>query len=123
MGGGFTLLSGLCSAVVFLPNNRNNFYYAIFTICFTFIKIKKNVLPITTQQNLALIETKCYKYLCVSQTKLKEYQAIPNRLTTFLETKSNQTIRLKSVTTTTNTDYYLEVKSPAKEHKEAAMKN
>jgi len=78
---------------------------------------------IATEENLALIEAKGYKYLCVSRAKLKEYQAVPNRLTTFLDTKSNQTIRLKSVTTTTNTDYYLEVKSPAKEHKEVAMKN
>jgi len=78
---------------------------------------------IATEENLALIEAKGYKYLCVSRAKLKEYQAVPNRLTTFLDTKSNQTIRLKSVTTTTNTDYYLEVKSPAKEHKEVTMKN
>jgi len=78
---------------------------------------------IATEENLALIQTKGYKYLCVSRTKLKEYQAIPNRLVTLLDTKSNQTIKLKSVTTPTNTDYYLEVKSPAKEHKEAGMKN
>lgn len=40
-----------------------------------------------------------------------------------LDTKSNKTIRLKAVTTEKNTDYYLEVKSPAKEMKEAGMKN
>jgi len=77
---------------------------------------------IATQENLTLIESKGYNYLCVSRTQLKDYKAVSNRLTTFLETKSNQTIRLKAVTASTNTDYYLEIKSPAKEHKEAAMK-
>jgi transposase len=77
---------------------------------------------IATEQNLTLIEKKGYKYLCVSRAKLKDYEAIPNRLTVLLDTKSNQTIRLKSVTTPKNTDYYLEVKSPAKEKKENGMK-
>ncbi len=40
-----------------------------------------------------------------------------------LDTKSNKTIRLKAVRTEKNTDYYLEVKSPAKEMKETGMKN
>ena len=77
---------------------------------------------IATEENLKLIEAKGYKYLCVSRTKLKDYQAVPDRLTVLLDTKSNQTIRLRSVTTSKNTDYYLEVKSPAKEKKEEGMK-
>ena len=77
---------------------------------------------IATEDNLALIEKKGYKYVCVSRTKLKDYEALPNRLTVLLDTKSNQTIRLKSVTTSRNTDYYLEVKSPPKEQKENGMK-
>ncbi|MEJ7684210.1 MAG: hypothetical protein WKG06_41430 [Segetibacter sp.] len=40
-----------------------------------------------------------------------------------MDTKSNQTIRLKSVTTEKNTDYYLEVKSDTKALKENGMKN
>ncbi|HEY5392294.1 MAG TPA: hypothetical protein VIJ57_09285, partial [Hanamia sp.] len=40
-----------------------------------------------------------------------------------LDTKSKKTIRLKSVTTERNTDYYLEVKSPDKAMKEAGMKS
>jgi hypothetical protein len=39
-----------------------------------------------------------------------------------LHTKSNQPIRLRSVATEKNTDYYLEVKSPSKEKKEEGMK-
>ena len=77
---------------------------------------------IATEENLKLIEDKGYKYLCVSRTKLKDYQYVPGRLTTLLDTKSGQTIRLRSVTTEKNTDYYLEVKSPSKEKKEEGMK-
>lgn len=77
---------------------------------------------IATEENLKLIEGKGYKYLCVSRTKLKDYQYVPGRLTTLMDTKSNQTIRLRSVTTSKNTDYYLEVKSPSKEKKEEGMK-
>ena len=77
---------------------------------------------IATEENLKLIESKGYKYLCVSRAKLKNYQYVPGRLTTLLDTKSNQTIRLRSVTTEKNTDYYLEVKSPLKEKKEEGMK-
>jgi len=77
---------------------------------------------IATEENLKLIESKGYKYLCVSRTRLKDYTYVPDRLTTLLETKSKQTIRLRSVTTEKNTDYYLEVKSPSKEKKEEGMK-
>ena len=76
---------------------------------------------IATEENLALIAAKGYSYLCVSRSKLKEYKAIQDRLTVLLETKSKQTIRLHAVTTEKNTDYYLEVKSNAKEKKEEAM--
>ena len=77
---------------------------------------------IATEENLKLIQDKGYNYLCVSRTKLKDYKYVPDRLTTLLDTKSNQTIRLRSVTTKRNTDYYLEVKSPSKEKKEEGMK-
>ncbi len=77
---------------------------------------------IATEENLKLIDDKGYKYLCVSRTKLKDYNYVPDRFTTLLDTKPNQTIRLRSATTPKNTDYYLEVKSPSKEKKEEGMK-
>ena len=77
---------------------------------------------IATEENLRLIQSKGYKYLCVSRTRLKDYTYVPGRLTTLLDTKSNKTIRLRSVITEKNTDYYLEVKSPSKEQKEEGMK-
>ena len=77
---------------------------------------------IATEENLRLIQDKGYHYLCVSRTRLKDYTYVPDRLTTLLDTKSNKTIRLRSVTTEKNTDYYLEVKSNSKEKKEEGMK-
>ena len=78
---------------------------------------------IATEENLELIEAKGYKYLCVSRSKLKDYKAVQDRLTVLMETKSKKYVRLKAVTTEKNTDYYLEVKSDAKEMKETGMKN
>jgi len=77
---------------------------------------------IATEENLKLIEERGYRYLCVSRSKLKDYKYVPGRLTTFLDTKSNRTVRLRSVIAKKNTDYYLEVKSPSKEKKEEGMK-
>ncbi len=78
---------------------------------------------IATEDNLQLIEAKGYKYLCVSRSKLKEYTVVKDRLTVLLETKSKQEVRLKAVKTDKNTDYYLQVKSKARERKEEGMKN
>jgi transposase len=78
---------------------------------------------IATEENLELIEAKGYQYLCVSRSKLKDYKVIEDHLTVLMETKSKQYVRLKAVSTEKNTDYYLEVKSVAKEMKETGMKN
>lgn len=78
---------------------------------------------IATEENLELITAKGYKYLCVSRSRLKQYEAVQDRFTVLMETKSKKNIRLRAVTTEKNTDYYLEVKSDAKEMKEAGMKN
>lgn len=77
---------------------------------------------IATKENLELIQKKGFNYLCVSRTRLKNYTAVPNRLTVLMETKSKQEIRLKAVQTDNDTDYYLEVKSDAKAAKETGMK-
>lgn len=69
---------------------------------------------IATEENLAMIQAKGYHYLCVSRTKLKDYQAISGRLTVLLETKSKRQVRLKAVSNPKNTDYYLEVASEDK---------
>jgi transposase len=69
---------------------------------------------IATADNLEMIRAKGYHYLCVSRTKLKEYQAKQGRLTVLLETKSKREVRLKAVSSPGNTDYYLEVLSQDK---------
>lgn len=69
---------------------------------------------IATEENLEMIRAKGYHYLCVSRTKLKDYQAISGRLTVLLETKSKRNVRLKAVSNNKNTDYYLEVFSKDK---------
>lgn len=78
---------------------------------------------IATIENLQLIEQKGYFYVCVSRTKLKDYALVPDRLNVILETKSKQEIRIKAVQTKSNTDYYLEITSHTKAHKEGGMKN
>src|SRR5450432_2619555 len=69
---------------------------------------------IATAENLAMIKAKGYHYLCVSRARLKDYQATGGRLTVLLETKSKRNVRLKAVSDSKNTDYYLEVASEDK---------
>lgn len=69
---------------------------------------------IATEDNLAMIRAKGYHYLCVSRTKLKDYQAISSRTTVLMETKSKRHVQLKAVSGNNNTDYYLEVTSQDK---------
>ena len=78
---------------------------------------------IATNDNLQLLQTKGYAYVCVSRSKLKNYTAIADRCSVVLETKSKQQVQLKAIQTAASTDYYLEVKSPAKALKEQGMKD
>ncbi|HEY6503011.1 MAG TPA: IS1634 family transposase, partial [Chitinophagaceae bacterium] len=77
---------------------------------------------IATEANLAMIKDKGYHYLCVSRTKLKDYTAIPGRLSVLLETKSKRNVRLRAISTGSSTDYYLEVASEDKYETESSMK-
>jgi transposase len=78
---------------------------------------------IATQDNLQHLQDKGYTYVCVSRSRLKNYTAIPGASTVVMETKSKQQIQLKAIQTDASTDYYLEVKSPAKALKEQGMKD
>lgn len=69
---------------------------------------------IATEANLAMVKAKGYHYLCVSRSRLKDYEAVAGRLTVLLETKSKRQVRLKAVTSTGQTDYYMEVVSEDK---------
>jgi transposase len=78
---------------------------------------------IATEENLKMIRSKGFHYLCVSRTKLKDYQAISGRLTVLLETKSKRDVRLKAVSAPDKTDYYLEVASEDKYETENSMRS
>lgn len=78
---------------------------------------------IATESNLKLLTEKGYDYLCVSRSKLKDYQPEKGVFSQQVITKNNQTLGLQRVTNETVTDYYLEVKSPGKVLKETSMKN
>jgi transposase len=78
---------------------------------------------IATEENLKLLQSKGYFYVCVSRTKLKDYQYVKGRLNVLLETKGKHEVLLKALATDVGTDYYLEVTSPAKALKEGGMKN
>jgi transposase len=69
---------------------------------------------IATEENLLMIRAKGYHYLCVSRSRLKDYQAISDRLTVLLETKSKRHVRIKAVRSHDNADYFLEVASQDK---------
>jgi hypothetical protein len=77
---------------------------------------------IATKKNLELIREKGYHYLCVSRTKLKNYQFDTNRLVVHLETKSKKKVVLKKVVSPDHTDYWLEITSEMKAKKEQGMK-
>lgn len=77
---------------------------------------------IATENNLALLAEKGYYYLCVSRTKLKDYKVEPGAKEYCVSTNNKEVLKLIAVKNTANTDYYVKVKSPAKEAKERAMK-
>ncbi len=76
---------------------------------------------IATDQNLEMISKKGYDYLCVSRSNLKEYTVEQGCEPVFVTDKKNRKIELAKVKTSQNSDYYLKVKSQAKEKKESAM--
>jgi transposase len=69
---------------------------------------------IATEKNLEMIKAKGYHYLCVSKTKLKDYEMVRGRLTVLMETKTKRHVRLKAVCNADSRDYYLEVASQDK---------
>ena len=65
---------------------------------------------IATEENLATISSKGYHYVCVSRSKIKDYEAVKGKSGVLKKTRSNQQIELQAVRTERNTDYYLRVK-------------
>lgn len=78
---------------------------------------------IATEENLALIESKKYDYVCVSRSKIKDYVIDEKSNTIETSTKSKDKITLEKVVSTKTTDYLLKIKSTGKTLKEGSMKN
>jgi hypothetical protein len=77
---------------------------------------------IATEENLELIDSKGYYYLCVSRSQLGDYNIDPNAVPFTVTTKNKQELSLVKVVSEKSTDFFLKVKSPGKTLKEAAMK-
>lgn len=76
---------------------------------------------IATEQNLALLVAKGYDYVCVNRVKLKDYKSVANTTPTTITTRNSESLAVEKVSTPSNTDYYLKVKSTGKTLKEASM--
>lgn len=76
---------------------------------------------IATDENLKMILTGGYDYLCVSRSNLKTYHIEAGAATVSVTDNRKQKIELCRVKSDRNTDYYLKVESEAKELKERSM--
>lgn len=77
---------------------------------------------IATDDNLKVLKSKKYAYMCVSRSNLKEYYADTNSKPVQIKDKRNQPIELMKVKVDKdNGDHYLWVKSQAKALKENSM--
>ncbi|OYP60640.1 transposase [Prevotella sp. P2-180] len=76
---------------------------------------------IATEENLRKIKGKGYNYLCVSRRRLADYELAPDAKTVTVQDSKRQPISLTQVRHEEGGDYYLEIKSPAKELKETSM--
>ena len=76
---------------------------------------------IASEDNLALIREKGYDYLCVSRTRLTDYELEPGAKTVKVLDAKKQEISLTEVRHEDGGDYFLEVKSPGKQVKEESM--
>ena len=78
---------------------------------------------ITTEENLKLIKSKGYDYICVSRSNLKKYKDIENSFPVTVRDNKNREITLQKVVTEKDSEYYLKIVSPFKALKEDAMRN
>ena len=76
---------------------------------------------IATEDNLALLKDKGYNSLCVSRTRLKDYELSPDHQSVTVFDSREQPITLREVHTDPDGDYYLEVTSPSKAMTETSM--
>ena len=76
---------------------------------------------IATEDNLRKIKEKGYDYLCVSRTRLTDYEISEGCQSVKVLDTRKQEITLRQVKHEADGDYYLEINSPAKAVKESSM--
>jgi hypothetical protein len=76
---------------------------------------------IATDDNLSMLKSKGYDYLCVSRSSLKEYEADAKATPVQITDKRKQPIELLRIQVNGDSDQYLWVKSQAKKMKEDSM--
>ena len=69
---------------------------------------------IATEDNLAIIQSKGYDYVCVSRSNLKKYKQMVIAPTVIVKDKKNRDIELAKIKTETDTEFFLKVTSPTK---------
>ena len=75
---------------------------------------------IATDDNLLMLKSEDYQYVCVSRSKLKEYKAVNSNIVK-LSDKREQPIEVRWVEKEGNEDHFLYVHSKMKEVKESSM--
>ena len=76
---------------------------------------------IATEENLRRIREKGYNYLCVSRTRLTDYELAEDCRTVTVKDNREQPISLRQVMHREGGDHYLEITSPAKAMKESSI--
>ena len=76
---------------------------------------------IATEDNLKMLKSKQYHYMCVTRSNLKQYRADTNSTAVEIKDQRNQPIELMKVKVDGDNDKYLWVKSKAKSLKENSM--
>lgn len=76
---------------------------------------------IGTDDNCKLLKEKGYDYICVSRSRQKDYHLVDDEKPITITDKKEQPIELTKVVVENCTDYYLHVKSYAKQLKESGM--
>ena len=76
---------------------------------------------IATGENIAMLRSKGYDYMCISRSSLKEYRADTSATPVLIKDKRDQPIELLKVRAADDDDQYLWVRSHAKVLKEHSM--
>ncbi len=78
---------------------------------------------IATEQNLRLLETSGYDYVCVSRSKLKNYQAVENTNPIEVLNRNNERLALQQVIGEKSMDYYLKGKGLSEDANLSGVRN